>query len=69
MKRRRVDSSSVRSVGYDVDRRILEIEFEGGIYQYLDVPQPVYAGLMAAPSIGAYVNAEIKPYYRYREVR
>jgi hypothetical protein len=46
----------------------LEIEYvNGSIYQYDDVPQTTFAALLAAPSIGAYVNTHIKPYYDYRE--
>jgi hypothetical protein len=48
MRRRRVNSSSLRSVGYDPRSRILEIEFHRGtIYQYLDVSQTVFEALLA----------------------
>jgi hypothetical protein len=47
----------------------LELEYvNGSTYQYYDVPQTTYAALLAATSIGAYVNDHIKPYYDYREV-
>jgi KTSC domain len=38
------------------------------VYRYFALPQLTYAGLMAAPSIGSYVNARIKPYYECAEV-
>ncbi|MEU4608088.1 KTSC domain-containing protein [Kribbella sp. NPDC023972] len=67
MRRRPVNSSSVRSVGWADGT--LELEYvNGSTYQYYDVPQTTYAALLAAPSIGAYVNAHVKPYYDYREV-
>lgn len=67
MRRRLVDSSSVRSVGWSDGT--LELEYvNGSIYQYDDVPQTTFAALLAAPSIGAYVNTHIKPYYDYREI-
>ncbi|WP_327636182.1 KTSC domain-containing protein [Kribbella sp. NBC_00482] len=67
MRRRPVNSSSVRSVGWSDGT--LELEYvSGDIYQYFDVPQPTYAALLAAPSIGAYVNKHIKPYYDVREI-
>ena len=67
MRRRLVNSSSVRSVGWSDGT--LELEYANGdIYQYFDVPQPTYAALLAAPSIGAYVNKHIKPYYDVREL-
>ena len=69
MRRRFVESSSVRTVGYDLRTRTLELEYlSGDVYQYFDVPQPVYAGLMAAPSVGNYVNLRIKPHYEVAEV-
>jgi hypothetical protein len=62
-----VNSSSVRSVGWSDGT--LELEYvNGSTYQYYDVPQTTYAGLLAAASIGEYVNTHIKPYYDYREV-
>ncbi|TCO11959.1 KTSC domain-containing protein [Kribbella steppae] len=67
MRRRLVNSSSVRSVGWSDG--MLELEYvNGSIYQYDDVPQTTFAALLAAPSIGAYVNTHIKPYYDYREI-
>ena len=64
-----VESPSVRSVGYSTSSRTLEVEFvNGSVYQYFDVPQPTYAGLLAAPSIGNFVNTQIKPYYEFAEI-
>jgi len=69
MRRRVVESASVRSVGYSPSSRTLEVEFvSGSVYQYFDVPQPTYAGLLAASSIGNFVNTQIKPYYEFAEV-
>lgn len=69
MRRRAVTSASIRSVGYDGASRTLELEYvNGSVYRYFDVPQPTYAGLLAAPSIGNYVNTEIKPYFEFAEV-
>lgn len=67
MRRRPVNSSSVRSVGWSDGT--LELEYVNGyVYQYDEVPQPTFAALLAAPSIGAYINKHIKPYYEFREV-
>lgn len=64
MNRTPVSSSNIASVGYDEDKRLLEIEFNtGAVYQYDDVPKNVFDGLMNAPSVGSYFNAEIKPSY------
>lgn len=64
MYRKNVISSNIESVGYDVDRHILEVEFKGGgIYQYLNVPGHEYESLMSAPSLGSYLSNHIKDRY------
>jgi hypothetical protein len=69
MERQRVNSTNVRSIGYDVTAGTLEVEFHSGeIYQYLNVPETAYAALMRAPSKGRYLNDHIKDRYRYRKV-
>jgi len=61
MERESVESQALVSVGYDPDRRVLEIEFEGGaVYRYHDVPPELHAGLMAAPSRGEFFAAHIR---------
>ena len=61
MEREQVQSQALVSVGYDPDRRILEVEFEGGaIYRYFDVPADLYAGLMAASSQGHYFAEHVR---------
>lgn len=61
MYRKSVDSSNLVSVGYDPTSRVLEIEFKGGsVYQYYQVPESVYRGLMSADSHGKYFDQEIK---------
>lgn len=67
--RAQVESSAVRSVGYDDAARTLDVEFEGGaVYRYFDVPPAVHRRLMAASSKGRFVNYRIKGAYRYEHV-
>ncbi len=70
MYRRPVESSLIRSIGYDLPSSILEVEFvEGGrLYEYYDVPLSVYSRLMGAESIGAYFNEYIRDMYAYQEI-
>lgn len=70
MKRQYVSSSNIASIGYDADNMVLEVEFlNGSIYQYYDVPQIIYDGLMAADSHGKYLAAYIKKGgYRYTRI-
>jgi hypothetical protein len=38
-----LDSSSLASVAYDVERTILQIEFrDRSVYQYIDVPEKIH---------------------------
>jgi len=71
MERKRVDSSNLKAIGYDSQTRILEIEFkDGSVYQYSDVPESVYNGLMRASSHGQYFDANIKKAgYRFSKIR
>lgn len=69
MQRKPVQSSDLRSVGYDAATQTLEIEFNsGGIYQYYGVPAAVYQGLMSAASHGQYFHAHIKDVYRVSRI-
>lgn len=70
MERQYVSSSNIASIGYDPGNMVLEIEFlSGSVYQYYDVPQSIYDGLMAADSHGKFLAAYIKNGgYRYAQV-
>jgi hypothetical protein len=64
LRRHHVKSRAVRSIGYDAQDWVLQIEFvTGAVYNYFRVPPAEHAKLMSAKSIGTYVNREIKPYY------
>ena len=61
MQRTRVQSEALRSVGYDVDTCMLEVEFtSGAIYRYFDVPDHVHTALMAADSHGEFYASFIR---------
>jgi KTSC domain len=63
MRRRRVHSTSIASIGYQPVRRELEIEFResGDVYRYFDVPGEEHTAFMAAESKGTYLNQVFKP--------
>ncbi len=70
MKREPVASSNLRSMGYDPELGILEIEFHsGGIYQYFNVPKTVYDALKSASSHGSYFHQHIKGRYQYTKIQ
>lgn len=61
-----VDSSNVEQLGYDADRMELHVLFKNGaLYVYSDVPAPVFEDLLVAPSVGSFLNREIKNVYSY----
>ncbi len=62
-----VSSSDIASIGYENGN--LYIRFlNGSTYEYFDVPQSVYAGLMSAGSHGKYFHAFIKGKYGYSKL-
>ena len=69
MQRQRVSSSNIRSIGYDAQNLILEVEFTSyDMYQYYGVSETVYRSLMNASSYGSYLNQNIKDRYRYSKI-
>jgi len=70
MLRHEVNSSELRSVGYDVSTSLLEAEFHSGeVYQYFDVPAQFVLELLEADSLGRYFNAQIRSKFRFKKVR
>lgn len=70
MNRTQVNSSNIRSIGYDLQVAVLEVEFTSGdIYQYYDVPEHLYQEFLRASSLGGFLNDNIVKYhYRYRKI-
>jgi hypothetical protein len=70
MKRHHVRSSALQSVGYDPERKMLELEFRdnGGVWQYFDLPVPVYNKFIQADSLGNFFVTRIKGKYREEKV-
>ncbi|MDB5073028.1 MAG: hypothetical protein JWM87_4139 [Candidatus Eremiobacteraeota bacterium] len=70
MAREYVTSTSIVWFEFDVQTRMLEIEFiSGGVYRYFGVPPTVADELRAADSKGRFVNEIIKPRYRCERVK
>jgi KTSC domain-containing protein len=61
MDRLNISSTNIKSAGYDPERQVLEIEFQGGaVYQYRDVPADIIDALRSAASPGKFFEASIK---------
>jgi hypothetical protein len=74
MERNPVISSDLKSVGYDLEHKILEVEFkkDGSIYRYSNVPLRLYENLMRAESHGSYFSENIRKFperYPYTQIR
>ena len=67
---RSVYSSNVSEVGYDSDTEELLITWlkSGRVSAYAGVPEDVAEACSRAPSVGSFVNSEIKPFYQHRYV-
>lgn len=69
MIRRGVRSSTVKSVGYDLTSRTLEVEFnDGGVYRYHDVSPQKHLDLLRSKSIGSFLHAEVKGKHQHTKV-
>lgn len=69
MRRKPVNSSNLRSVGYDPSSATLEIEFSSGVYQYSGVPAHVHDSLLSFGSLGRYFSIHIRDVYPCVKVR
>jgi hypothetical protein len=70
MDRLPIDSSLIRSIGYDFPNSVLEVELlpNGRVYRYFDVPLSIYNELMASDSKGAFFNESIRDLYPFEEL-
>ncbi|HUV85385.1 MAG TPA: KTSC domain-containing protein [Methanosarcinales archaeon] len=72
MTRQKVESSFIKSVGYDETSKILEIAFKGRpmpITQYNGVTRAKFKNFTEASSKGTYFNSKIKGQYDENKVR
>lgn len=61
MKRDSVKSSNIKDIGYDKEKKLLEVGFNNGtVYQYHPVTEGAYKDLVSAESIGKHFHSHIK---------
>ncbi|MDH4189874.1 MAG: KTSC domain-containing protein [Betaproteobacteria bacterium] len=69
MERKRVNSSRLRSVGYDEKNQLLEVELSNGqVWQYSRVSPEVYRRFSAAPNPTSFFDDRIAEEYSSRRV-
>lgn len=70
MNRMQVNSTNIRSIGYDSQLAVLEVEFTSGdVYQYFNVPEYLHQQFLNASSYGQFLNDSIRYNYRYQKVK
>ena len=70
MERKRVNSSRIRSAGYDPQNHTLEIEFsDGRIVSYRGVSPEVHRQFMSAPSAVSFYEDKIAENYPETRMR
>ncbi|HEY7759746.1 MAG TPA: KTSC domain-containing protein [Burkholderiales bacterium] len=70
MDRKKVNSSGIRSIGYEASSQTLEVELaDGSIWQYSKVPSEVHRRLMAAPSMVSYYRDNVEEEYSRRRLK
>jgi len=58
-----------QSIGYDSDTGTMIVTFNTGqAYAYANVPEDVATDAANAPSVGEFINSEIKGRYSYRRL-
>ena len=64
MLREVVESSSLRSIGYDRKTRTLEVEFaNGGVYRYDEVPAELWSDFRHSASKGRFFQQMIRDHF------
>ena len=70
MTRTKVSADILRSIGYDPDTELLELEFTSGdIYDYQKVKPYLYMGLMNSNTKDAYYNKYIRDNYEVEKIK
>lgn len=69
MERDYVESTMIRSYGFDSSTSTLEVEFNNGaIWQYFDVPENLYYEMKVSSSCGKFFNTNIRGHYSESKV-
>ena len=70
MERKKVNSSSIHSIGYDERSRVLEVEFsDGKVIQYSNVSAEIHRRFLSAPSMVSYFRDNIEESFTARRVK
>lgn len=66
------NSSQVEKIKYLPEEKTLRVTYKnktgGSTYDYYGVPKEIWDGLIAAESVGKYLNAEVKSKYAHKRL-
>lgn len=69
MQREKVDSSSIKTIGYDPETKELHVDFhKSGRYVYHNVPQSTYEEFMQSDSKGKFLHAYVKGQHEHQKL-
>lgn len=69
MERKDVESTMIRSIGFESDSSTLEVEFKSGaVWQYYDFPESSWYEFDGSESQGKFFHREIKGQYSESQV-
>ncbi|QHS54050.1 KTSC domain-containing protein [Mucilaginibacter sp. 14171R-50] len=70
MRRQAVQSSALKSIGYDAEEHILELEFRenGDVWQYANVKPATYKRFLDSESRGNFFSTKIRGKYPEKKV-
>jgi hypothetical protein len=61
MNRKDIESSNIKSLGYDPETETLEVEFKSGqVYQYEGISGDLHRNMINADSVGSFFHSNIK---------
>lgn len=70
MKKINIKSSTIKSISYDIDDYILDVEFvREAVYRYENVPPDLICYMLFAESSGKYFNKHIAKNYSYEKIK
>ena len=69
MEREYVESTMIKSYGFDSSTSTLEVEFNSGaVWQYYDVAESLFYEMKSSDSCGKFFNAHVKGQYSESQV-
>jgi KTSC domain len=70
MQHRPIESSHLKSAGYDPINKILEVKFQNNaVYRYRGVSPEDHQGLLSCPSAGQFLQHRIKDVYDCEKIK